>query len=488
MADPKEDLINIFGRENVLCDAKILDTYSKDESFAPRQKPRFIVRARNAAQLEQLVQWANRTRIPLVPQSSGAPHFRGDTIPSVPGAVIADMSGMKKIIRIDRRNRMAIIEPGVTYSQLQPELAGHGLRLSSPLAPRPNKSVIGALLEREPITVPRFQWSLLDPLRCTEVIWGDGRRMTTGEAKSTEALEEEWAKHMAQVNPAGPGQTNFYKFTSAAQGSIGIVTWASVKCDVLPKIHRLFFAPADQLEHLLDLAYDILRIRFGDELLLMNGWNLAMLLEKDAGSIADLAERLPPWILMVGIAGRDRLPEERVLYQEEDISAMAQGRGLQFLPALPAADGEKTLRSISNTCGKPYWKHSFKGGCQDLFFLNTLDRAPEFIKAAFRTAESHGYPLHEIGVYLQPIQQGVGCHIELNMPFDPSDAVEKAEIQKIFEEASRELLKLGAYFSRPYGIWSPMVFEPDSHATVVLKKIKGIFDPNNIMNPGKLCF
>jgi FAD/FMN-containing dehydrogenase len=155
---------------------------------------------------------------------------------------------------------MILIEPGVTYAQLQPELAAHGLRVSSPLAPRANKSVIAALLEREPITIPRFQWAMLDPLRCTEVVWGDGQRMTTGEAESTEALEDEWAEHRAQVIPTGPGQTNFYKFTSAAQGSMGIVTWASVKCEILPRIHKLFFVPAPQLEDLLDLTYSILSI------------------------------------------------------------------------------------------------------------------------------------------------------------------------------------------------------------------------------------
>jgi FAD/FMN-containing dehydrogenase len=58
----------------------------------------------------------------------------------------------------------------------------------------------------------------------------------------------------------------------------------------------------------------------------------------------------------------------------------------------------------------------------------------------------------------------------------------------LYVKASEELLKQGAYFSRPYGIWANMAFNRDAQTTAVLKKIKGIFDPNNIMNPGKLCF
>jgi FAD/FMN-containing dehydrogenase len=488
MAGPIEELKKIFGSCNVLDDAKILEACSKDESFTQPLKPHCVIKAQNAAQIQELVQWANSTRTPLVPISSGAPHFRGDTVPSAPGAVIVDLSDMKRIVHVDRRNRMILIEPGVTYTQLQPELAKHGLRVSSPLAPRASKSVIGALLEREPITIPRFQWAMLDPLRCTEVIWGDGQRMTTGEAAGTAALENEWARHRAQVIPMGPGQTNFYKFTSAAQGTMGIVTWASVKCEVLPQVHKLFFVPAPQLEDLLDLTYSILRIRFGDELLIMNNWNLAMLLEKNPDRISALAEKLPIWALMVGIAGRDRLPEERVAYQQKDISVMAQKCGLQLMPDLPGANGEEVLNAILNPCAEPYWKLTYRGGCQDLFFLNTLNNSSEFVKALNTLAANCGYQASQIGVYIQPVHQGASCHIEFNAPFNPADPIEADRVKQFYVQGSEEMLKRGAYYSRPYGIWSRMAFNRDAQTTTVLRKIKDIFDPNNILNPGKLCF
>ena len=56
---------------------------------------------------------------------------------------------MDRILRIDRRNRIALIEPGVTFDALVPALAGEGLRIAMPLAPKPGKSVIASLLERE---------------------------------------------------------------------------------------------------------------------------------------------------------------------------------------------------------------------------------------------------------------------------------------------------------------------------------------------------
>ena len=96
-------------------------------------KPWFVVKPQNSDQIQSLVIWANETKTPLVPVSSGAPHAYGDTAPSVAGAVIVDLSGMKKILRVDRRNRVVVIEPGVTYSQLEAELAKEGMRLTMPL-------------------------------------------------------------------------------------------------------------------------------------------------------------------------------------------------------------------------------------------------------------------------------------------------------------------------------------------------------------------
>ena len=142
-------------------------------------KPWFVAKPGNVDEVQGIVKWANQTQTPLVPVSSGPPRFHGDTVPCATGAVIVDLSGMNRIRRIDRKNRMILIEPGVTYSQLQPELAKVGLRLSTPLLPRANKSVIASLLERQPTLVPKYQWSMPEPLRCLEIVWGNGEILWT---------------------------------------------------------------------------------------------------------------------------------------------------------------------------------------------------------------------------------------------------------------------------------------------------------------------
>jgi glycolate oxidase len=61
-------------------------------------------------------------------------------------------------------------------------------------------------------------------------------------------------------------------------------------------------------------------------------------------------------------------------------------------------------------------------------------------------------------------------------------------MKELYSNSSEELLRQGAYYSRPYGMWSSLAFNRDAQSTRVIKKIKGIFDPRNVMNPGKLCF
>ena len=137
---------------------------------------------------------------------------------------------------------------------------------------------------------------------------------------------------------------------------------------------------------------------------------------------------------------------------------------------------------------EPYWKLAHLGGFQDIFFLTTLNRTPEFVRAMNTVAESCGYPASEIRVYVQPIHQGVGCHCEFSLPYDPDHPRDAMRMKDLFVRASEELLRQGAFFSRPYGPWANLAYNRDAQSTAVLRKVKRIFDPRGVMNPGKLCF
>lgn len=485
----KVRLAEILGKDNVFDDPETLASFADDTSFGMKLKPWLVVTPTEAKQIKTLIGWANETRTPLVPVSSGPPHFYGDTLPGAPNYVAVDLRGMNKILRVDRRNRMAVIEPGVTYGQLAPALAEQGLRLTMPLRPRANKSVIASLLERQPTVIPRYQYSVTEPLRTCGVVFGNGDVIFTGDAgNGPQDLTAQWESGLAQVDPKGPNATDFVKILTGSQGTLGIVTWASVKCEILPTAHKLCMVPADRLEQLIDFSYKIQRQRMGDEVLLVNSVQLANMLGRGAEQIEDLKKKLPKWIMLIGVAGRALFAEEKVAVMEMDLADYAQQCGLKIVSGLPGIPSREILNALHTPSPETYWKQNGKGGFQDIFFLTTLDRTPQFVDTMVMAADALNYPSTDIGIYIQPQHQGAAYHCEFTLYYDPTDAKESAVTRALYENASRLHLENRAYFSRPYGIWADMVYAGDADSKGTLRKIKMLFDPNHIMNPGKLCF
>ena len=61
-------------------------------------------------------------------------------------------------------------------------------------------------------------------------------------------------------------------------------------------------------------------------------------------------------------------------------------------------------------------------------------------------------------------------------------------MKDLADDLAANLIAAGAYFSRPYGSWAQPVYNRDAAASDALRKVKAIFDPAGVLNPGKLCF
>jgi FAD/FMN-containing dehydrogenase len=357
-----------------------------------------------------------------------------------------------------------------------------------PLLPRKSKSVIGSMLEREPVVMPLCQWDAIDPLACIEVIFGNGDPFRTGTAAGPGTLEEQWKSKQAQKNPMGPGQTDFARVVQGAQGTMGIVTWATVRCEKIPTIEKPFMVGADRIEALSDFVYRTLWLTAADTCLLVNRRTLATVVAEGLEKTESIFDDLPEWLYFFSLAGYEYFPEERVAYQEKDVLEAARQFDVKIENAISGVSAEKLLKIFSSACGAPYWKMQPKGAFQDIFFLSTLDKVPKFIGAVYAIAEENGVSAANIGAYVQPMVQGTSCHCEFNLFYDPGDSAEAEKVRKITAQACDAVLKLGGYYSRPYGEVSDTVFRKDPDTAAVLKKVKNMFDPNNIMNTGKLCF
>jgi FAD/FMN-containing dehydrogenase len=486
---PKEKLVKIVGAGHVSDKQVTLDEYSRDISFVNTVKPAWVVKPKNAEEVQKIVKLANETLTPLVSVSSGPPHFRGDTIPATGGAVIVDLSGMRKIVRVDRYHRVAMVEAGVTFGELIPAAKKEGIRLNMPLLPKKSKSVVGSMLEREPVIMPKYQWDISDPLACVGVIFGSGDEFRTGQAAGPGTLEEQWAAGAVQKAPYGPGTVAWHRLIQGAQGTMGIVTWASLRCELLPRVEEPFLVGSLSLDRLFDLTQWLVRRRLANECFILNSTNLAAIMAKKwPGDFRYLKDSLPPWVLFYNLAGYDYFPEDRVSYQMKDILGITQRLGLEAVKAIGGVSANQLLKAVQQPSAEPYWKLRYKGACEDVFFLTIYDKLEGFIGVMNDLADKAGYPTSDMGVYIQPIVQGTSVHCEFNLFYDPENPGELDRVKELSASAVKKLIANGAFFSRPYGESARMIINRDAASVVALTRIKKILDPNNVMNPGKLCF
>ncbi len=485
----KAALTEIVGKDNIDNAKDTLEAWSADMSFVNSVRSACVVRPHSAEEVQKLVRFANETNTPLVPVSSGPPHFRGDTVPGTGGAVIADLSEMKKIIRVDRARRVAMVEPGVTFGELIPEVEKEGIRLNMPLLPRKSKSVVGSILEREPVLMPKYQWDISDPLACAGLYFGTGDEFRTGQAAGPGSIEEQWAVGGVQKAPYGPGTASLHRLIQGAQGTMGIVTWVSMRCELLPRVEEPFVVGSSGLDSLLEIAYWLVRLRMANECFILNNTSLAAIFaEKWPDDYLNIKGGLPSWILFYNVAGYEYFPEERICSYIADITGITQRLGLEALKSLGGVSANEILKAVRNPSEEPYWKLRYKGGCQDIFYLTIYDRIESQIRAMNDIAEKAGYPVSDMGVYIQPVVQGTGYHCEFNLFYDTENTRETSRVRELSLTATKGLMNMGAFFSRPYGETRNMIFNRDAASVAVLKKFKNIFDPNNIMNPGKVCY
>jgi len=481
----KTVLSGIVGAENVLTGKDTLNAFASDDSYSVGIPPVFLVKPHSAKEIREILEVANREGVPVIPLSSGGPHNHGDTVPAAKDAIMVDLSEMKKILRIDPRNKVALIEPGVTFGELKEKAYEAGLRVLMPLLPRKTKSVLASCLEREPFTLPKYQWDTTDPLMCTEILFGSGDVYRTGSAAGPGTLEEQWETGAAQKNPLGPGQWDALRLVQGAQGTMGIVTWGSVKLELLPRVQKCFFAVADRLDDLFDFAYRVQKFKLVDVCFIMNATDLSAIW---AGEKAKSFGKFPSWVLVYSISGYDYFPAERIDYIEKDIEEIAGETHVSPLSEISNVLAEDIVSLISKPCEEPYWKDRLRGSCQDIFFITTLDRVPRFLEAMDSLLKQHHFPKKDLGVYIQPIQQGRNCHLEFNLMYDGESPKAADRVRALFEGASEAFMKAGAFYSRPYGLWADLAYRNDPQTVKALEMVKNMLDPSRVMNPGKLCF
>jgi hypothetical protein len=482
----RDKLLEIAGKTNFFDDPKTIATYATDYSLVPAGTANFVVKLKTAEQLQKVVELANKELVPVVPVSSKV-HFTGSSIPKQ-GGIIADLTGMNKILEIDELNRRVRLEAGVTWNQIYTQLEKKGLRIMMPLLPHPDRSVLTDHLEREVITNTVYDYG--EPMQSLEVVWPNGDLFRMGSA-SVPGYPNTPSKG---ANPSGPGM-DFYRLVQGAQGTMGAVTWTNLKVQRKPTMDKVLACAVNDLNRVTDYLYRVLRMRIGQEVVILDANNLAAIVAEDMDNEYDkLRFSLPPYSLFMILSATANRPEEKIKYE---LDVLADVTGNEFpdiiltenLPGFPGLS-QKMLSLLRKPwpVGETYWKNRVKGGCQSLFFITKPNLVPEFIDIAKSVAVGFDYPVADMGIYIQPIEHNRAAHLEFNFFYDPESVYEREQVAALYTDAAKVLLNEGAIFSRPYGTVAPMVYEKATGYTETLKRVKKIFDPNKIMNPGNLCF
>lgn len=484
----KQSMKKIVGQDKVFDKDNMLRKFSSDYSLMPPKKPGMVVKVKDEDEVLNAVIKLNEEGVPVYPSSSKI-HFYGGTIPRKDDAVVMDLSGMNKIHEIDEVSHWAHIEPGVTWSQLQQKLEKKGYRSIIPLLPHPDRSILMDWLEREQPTLCKYEYS--EMIASMWVVWGIGEKFITGSA-SVNTFGQKGC-YAGGVNPQGPGTIDFWRFLQGAQGTLGIVTKGICKIELIPETNKTLFFPAENLTELIPPLYEMGRRYVGFERLTLNNVSLAAILGN-----TKLKKSLPNWVTINILSGLpvgrpDEMVEYQLSYIQNELKSHFPGLIVEEKLEKAPKGVEKKLPEMLRKPWpkeKTYWKHAAKGSCQEVIFMTTLDKTPQFVEDFKGIALEYDYPKEDIGVYIQPVEDMRACQVSFMLPYDPGDDEEKDIVAKVYKKAIADIINKGGFFNRVYdGIGDVVYNLPRAKGYVnSARRLKRLFDPNAILSPGKLCF
>lgn len=488
MKDVATLLEEVLDPERVLTDPDAVGRFSRDTSFCPPRKPDVVVQVKTTQEVQAVVKLANAHGLPVTPRSSKT-GFYGAGIPQQ-GGIVIDMSDMKKIRKVDVRNRWVMFEAGVTYGELQADLEKHGMRILNPLLPHENKSVISSTLEREPKLTAKHH--LDETIFTMEMVMPSGDIFHTGSMSIAPDAPEKISDELPcdLCNFHGPG-LDWFRLIPGSLGSFGIVTVMNAKIDQIPERKKTVFIGFDSLDACVEPVYRILRKLIGDECFILNSRYLAMILAEAPSDISRIQALLPNYVVVLNLTAGSWFPEEKIAYQEAALKEISQTFMLKPMETLPNVPEMET--AIDRILYRPdgnssCWKTLAKGASSEVFFLTQLQRAPAFLKQIEKTAAKNSYLKSDIGIYLQPKQNGRAFHMEAGFSYDKESPEDRKKAKALHLSMSEALLNKGAFFYRLYGPWADMVYARTGNLQPTLKRIKKALDPKNILSPGRLGF
>ena len=214
-ADLRAELLRLIPDERRVSDGEsVLDQHASDVSYHPAQRPDVVVFPESTEEVAAVLAYANEARVPVVAFGAGT-SLEGHVIP-LHGGISLDLTRMAAILAVRPDDLTATVEPGVTRSQLEAAAGPHGLWF--PVDPGADASLGGMAATNASGTTTVRYGGMRAHVLALEVVLADGRVVRTG----TRAVK----------TSAGYNLTELFV---GSEGTLGVITELSLRLHAIPE-------------------------------------------------------------------------------------------------------------------------------------------------------------------------------------------------------------------------------------------------------------
>jgi glycolate oxidase len=449
------DLQGIVGKANVLTSPEALKAYSYDGTSIWVREPDVVVFPSSSKEVSEILKRANAKKIPVTPRGGGT-NISGGSVP-IRGGIVLCTTKMNRIVTIDRENFSVTVEPGVVLQDLNTRLAKDGLFFP----PDPQSflgSTIGGIIAENAGGPACVKYGVTK-----QYVLGIEVVLPTGEIAY---LGGTTLKNVA-------GYDLLHIFISS-EGTLGVVTRADLKINSIP--------PATQT--IMALYSDAATA----------GATVSKVLE--AGIVPARIEFIDNWVInsieTMMPMGLPREADALLLFQTDGV-AEAVEKETEKIAQIVRDNGAIEVRVAKDADeANRYWlarRAAFAaiyGAAKAVFAEDvTVPRGkiPDLLERCKEISKQYNIDIVTVG------HAGDG-NLHPAILTDVNDKEHYARAAQAIEAIMTAAVELGGVLSGEHGIG----LEKQKHFTrltdpvvlTMMKGIKNLLDPNNIMNPGKI--
>ncbi len=458
MIDPKhiQTFQEIVGKGNVYSDKAHLIAYSYDATRT-RFEPDAVVFPRSEEDVSRILVYCNHHGIVITPRGAGS-GFTGGALPANGGITLAMERHMNKILEIDMENMVAVVQPGVVNMDLQK--AAEELGLFYPPDPASEAySTLGGNVSENAGGMRAAKYGITkDYVMALRAVRPNGDIIRAG--KRT-------IKDVAGYNVAG--------ILIASEGTLAVLTEITLKLIPKPKFTKAYMGIFPSVEDAMNAVFKSLA----------SGANPVAMEFLDSLVVQALKEKLgvelPESAGALLIGDVDGNVSQEVDFQLEILEASFRENGAQGFVIAEDGEARDKLWYARRNASPSITIFGSKKLNEDISVPRSL--LPEALKRIYAIGEKYGFSVPCFG------HAGDG-NIHVNVMVDGSKPKELEDGHRAIEEIFELVVEMGGTLSGEHGIgtskapFMEIAFNPLE--LQLFREIKRAFDPNNILNPGKM--